>query len=1036
MTPLVNRIPLLILLLLATPALRAATEHSGRVTLGGVPVPGARIVASQGEHRVTVSTGPDGTYRFMAPVEGVWTIRVEMIGFSTLTKDVAIGGGNGTPEAWELTILPFAEITRGLPPPPPPALPQPAGPRPARSNSGRLPAAGQPSGSPAVSAGDGFQRAGVTATPAGTPPAGAARPAPPISAGFADDPASASAGDSLLVSGTVNTAGAQPTLGNVRLISGVRLYSGRVTVQGSTSAFDASPYSMTGLPSVKPDTSYLNLAVNFGGPMRIPGLMRNQKNFQLTFNRNTNNSANTRSELMPTQLQRNGDFSQTLNAGGGTVQIVDPLTGLPFPGNVIPPDRISPQALALLQYYPQADPAATGVRNYQIPAPTSNHTMSVGAGVSNLITNNTNLLGLNGAYQRNGNDTTSLFGFEGTNAGSGFNVNVNYTRRFLPSNQQVRFRYGFNRQTSTSKPFFAFRTNVSGDAGIEGNNQDPANWGPPSLSFASGIAGLSDGVYSLNRTQTHTFGAETTRTRGRQTFAFGGNGRITLLDLVSQQNPRGGFSFNGALTGHDFADFLLGYPNTSSIAFGNADKYFRGRNFDAYFTDDFRVNPGLTISMGVRWEYEAPVTELYGRLVNLDVAPDFSAAAPVIAADGVGPITGRIYPKALVENDPFVIQPRIGVAWRPVLTSSVVLRAGYGLYRNTGIFQSMATQMSQQPPLSEAFNSTSTPETPLTLANGFIAPVSTTLNTVAIDPDFRVGIVHRWEASAQRDLPAGLTVIGTYLGGKGLRLPQSFLPNTYAPGAPNPCPLCPSGFVYTRSTGSSLQHAGRVEVRRRLRAGLTWMTRYTLTDATDNASGFSGPGGGQPAQDWLNLDAERGPSAVQRHRLEVTANYTTGQTPGTGSMLTGTLGKLLVGWGLSVQLQTGSGTPYTPTYRFTSVAGVTGSVRGSLTGLPIDDAPDGYYANPAAFAPPAPGTWGTAGRNSIRGPAQFSLNGGVSKNFQLMTNRQLTWQIQVTNLLNQVTYSTIDTSVGSPQFGLPLAANGMRRINTSVAMSF
>jgi hypothetical protein len=214
------------------------------------------------------------------------------------------------------------------------------------------------------------------------------------------------------------------------------------------------------------------------------------------------------------------------------------------------------------------------------------------------------------------------------------------------------------------------------------------------------------------------------------------------------------------------------------------------------------------------------------------------------------------------------------------------------------------------------------------------------------------------------------------------------------------------------------------------------MTRYTLTDATDNASGFSGPGGGQPAQDWLNLDAERGPSAVQRHRLEVTANYTTGQTPGTGSMLTGTLGKLLVGWGLSVQLQTGSGTPYTPTYRFTSVAGVTGSVRGSLTGLPIDDAPDGYYANPAAFAPPAPGTWGTAGRNSIRGPAQFSLNGGVSKNFQLMTNRQLTWQIQVTNLLNQVTYSTIDTSVGSPQFGLPLAANGMRRINTSVAMSF
>jgi hypothetical protein len=1039
MTPLVNKTPLLILLiLLLAPALRAATEHSGRVTLGGVPVPGARVVASQGEHRLTVSTGPDGTYRFTAPVEGVWTIRVEMIGFSTLTKDVTIGGGNGTPEAWELTILPFADITRGLPPPPPPAPPQPTE-RPRGSNSRRQTASGQPNGSSSPApAGAGFQRAGVTSTvtPAGTPAAGASRPTPPIGAGFADDAASAAAGaDSLLVSGSVNTTGAQPTLGNVRVLSGVRLFSTRVSVQGSTSKLDAAPYSMTGVPNPKPDASYLNVGVNFGGPMRIPGLMRNQKNFQFNFNRTTRNGASTRSELMPTLLQRNGDFSQTLDARGLPVEIVDPLTGLPFPGNVIPADRISPQALALLQYYPQADPAATGVRNYQIPAPTSNHSMSLGASVSNLVTTPTSQLGLNGSYQRNGNDSTSLFGFEGTNAGSGFNVNVNYLRRFLPSGLQVRFRYGFNRQTSTSKPYFAFRTNVSGDAGIEGNNQDPANWGPPSLSFATGIAGLSDGVYSFNRTQTHTFGGETSRTRGRQTFSFGGNGRITLLDLVSQQNPRGGFTFNGALTGYDFADFLLGYPNTSSIAYGNADKYYRARNFDAYLTDDFRVNPGLTINMGVRWEYEVPVTELYGRLVNLDVAPDFSAAAPVVAADGIGPITGRRYPKSLVENDPFGIQPRVGVAWRPVLTSSVILRGGYGLYRNTGLYQSMASQMAQQPPLSEAFNSTSTLATPLTLANGFIAPVSTTTNTVAIDPDFRVGIVHRWEAQAQRDLPAGLTVIGTYFGGKGLRLPQSFLPNTYAPGAPNPCPACPSGFVYTRSTGSSIQHAGRVELRRRLRAGLTWTTGYTLTDAKDNASGFSGPGGGQPAQDWLNLDAELASSAVQRHRLDVSANYTTGQTPSTGSMLTGTLGNLLIGWGLSLQLQTGSGTPYTPTYRVTSVAGVTGSVRGSLTGLPIEDAPDGYYANPSAFAAPEPGTWGTAPRNSIRGPARFSLNGNISKNFQI-ANRQLTFQIQLSNLLNQVTYSTIDTTVGSTQFGLPLAANEMRRISTSFSTSF
>ena len=1034
-----------LLCLLMAPALRAADEHSGRVTLGGVPVPGARVTASQGEQRVIVSTGPDGTYRLTMPADGMWTIRVEMIGFSPLTRDVAVGGGNGKPEAWELTILPFAEITRGLPPPPPPsAASQATSQRPTGSNGRRQSAeGGQRTASAAPgNATDGFQRAGVTATPSsagrGTPPAGAGPPTPPpIAAGFADDAAAAAArSDSLLVSGSVNTSGVQPTLGNVRLISGIQLYSGQVQVSGSTSAFDARPFSMTGVATPKPDTSYWNLSANFGGPMRIPGLMRNQKNFQFGFNRNTNNSANTRSELMPTLLQRNGDFSQTLDRFGNPVEIVDPLTGLPFPDNTIPADRISPQALALLRYYPLPDPAATGLRNYQIPAPSSSHNMSVNVSVSNLITNNTNLLGLNGSYQRNGSDSTSLFGFEGKNAGSGFNVNVTYTRRFLPSNQQVRFRYGYNRQTSTSQPFFAFRENVSGNAGIEGNNQDPANWGPPGLSFASGIAGLSDGVYSFNRNQTHNVGVETNRAKGRHTLSFAGNGRILLQDLMSQQNPRGAFTFNGALTKHDFADFLLGFPNTSSIAYGNADKYYRPSSFDASFTDDFRVNPGLTINMGVRWEYEVPVSELHGRLVNLDVAPDFSAVAPVIAADGIGPITGRQYPKSLIENDPWGIQPRIGVAWRPVATSSVVLRAGYGLYRNNGIYQSMATQMAQQPPLSEAFNSTSTLQTPLTLANGFIAPVSTTTNTVAIDPEFRVSFAHRWEASAQRDLPAGLTVIGTYAGGKGFRLPQSFLPNTYAPGAPNLCPACPNGFVYTRSTGTSIQHSGRVELRRRLRSGLTWTTRYTLADAKDNASGFSGPGGGQPAQDWLNLDAELAPSSFQRHLLTGLVTFTTGQTVSTGSTLTGQMGNLVRGWGITLNMSTGSGSLLTPIYRFTSVAGVTGSVRGSLTGLPIDETPEGYYVNPAAFAPPEPGTWGNAGRNSFRGPARFSLDAQISKSFQIVGNRSLSWGLTATNVLNRVTYSTIDTSVGSPQFGLPTAANAMRRINMRLSINF
>lgn len=1032
----------LCLLLAASAAHAAGTEHVGRVTLGGVPVPGARVIASQGDQRLTASTASDGSYRISIPADGMWTFRVEMLGFAPLIKEVPIGAGMA-PTIWELTVLPFAEITRGVTIPPPP----PVGTAAAQSSASSRPrqparSRGQPASTASAPNDGSFQRAGVTPAAAGAqagaspPGTAAAPPRPPAPAGEPGAGPQAS-GDSFVVSGSTNSgAVAQPSLGNVRRATGINLYSGQVTMRGSTSALDATQYSLTGVPIEKPDTSNFSINGSFGGPFRIPGLMRNQKNFSFNFSRTSNKSANTVSELMPTLLQRGGDFSQTVDGFGNPVQIIDPRTGLPFPGNVIPADRISLQAATLLQYYPMPDEGASGAYNYQIAPVSVGNSQQYGGSLSNLVSTTTNQVGVSGSYSRNGNDSTSLFGFDSTNAGSGFNTSANWTHRFLPSNLQIRFNYSFSRQTSTGLPFFAFRTNVSGEAGITGNNQSPSNWGPPSLSFSkSSIAGLSDGIYSFNRTQTHSFGAQTSRTRGRHNLQIGGNGRFNLLDIVSQQNPRGSFTFNGALTGHDFADFLLGFPNTSAIATGNADKGYLIRGFDAFLTDDFRVGPNLTITMGVRYEFEMPVSEREGRLVNLDVADDFSAAAPVVAADGTGIVTGREYTNALINTDPWGIQPRFGIAWRPIPTSSVVLRAGYGIYRNTGVYQAMATSMAQQPPLSQAFNATSTLQTPLTMADGFIEPVSTTINTVAIDPDFRVGVVHRWQASAQRDLVGGLAVVGTYSAARGFRLPQSFIPNTYPTGAVNPCPACPNSFIYTTSGGHSMMHSGQVQLRRRQRAGLTWQTSYTLMKATDNASSFSGQG--QAAQDWLNLDAEEGTSSSeQRHQFAAQATYITGQGVSGGSLLTGLKGTLVKGWSISTNLNTGSGAWRTPTYRVTSVAGVTGTVRPMLTGEAIDDAPEGAYANPAAFAAPAPGTWGNAPRNSIRGPAPFTLNMNVGRSFTVRDRAALILQVQVTNLLNLVTYSGINTAVGSPQFGLPTSVNQMRRFTSSLSLQF
>jgi hypothetical protein len=333
-------------------------------------------------------------------------------------------------------------------------------------------------------------------------------------------------------------------------------------------------------------------------------------------------------------------------------------------------------------------------------------------------------------------------------------------------------------------------------------------------------------------------------------------------------------------------------------------------------------------------------------------------------------------------------------------------------------------------------------EHPLTLADGFIAPSGRPANTLAIDPLFRVGYAENWQASVQRDFPASLTILTTYLGTRGSHLVQQFLPNTYPSGGTNPCPSCPAGFVYVTSNGRSTRHAGQVQVRRRLRNGLTATVQYTLSKAMDDAAaGLTGSGvpsgsGMTIAQDWLNLDAEWAPSSFdQRHAMTAQFEYTTGVGVAGGGMLTGLAGTLIKGWTLTGQLTAGSGLRLTPIVLApVSGTGVTGTIRADLVGAPA--APEGYYADPAAYALPASGQWGSAGRNSIVGPAQFGLNAGVTRTFQVGDRVSADWRVDATTVLNRVTFSSVNTTVGSPQFGLPNLANTMRKIQMSLRFRF
>jgi hypothetical protein len=1021
-------IAILALVAVASRGVRAA-DLVGRVTFGEFPVPGATVTATCGDQsRITV-TDTQGTYQLTDLADGEWIVQVEMLGFSPLRQTVQVAPG-APPASFALAILPFDTIAAS-------AAQRGESASTAAPTSDALPAAAAPTGqAPSSPTTPGFQRAEVKAPAASPAPAPAA-----IVGGSGDADRSGDAADGFLINGSVNNSASSPfaqlaAFGNNR--RGARsLYNGGIGVMLGNSAWAAAPYSFTSQPSPKPDYTDTQVVGSFSGPVKIPGL-HNKANVFLGFQHTDDNSATTQSTLMPTDAERHGDFSQSINAFGQPVRPIDPATGAAFPNNRIPQDRISSQAAALLGYYPLPNADGGSQYNFEAPVLLSTRQDAIQARVIESVNSKNQVYG-NVSIQRTRTNIGSVFALVDKNVVSGIDAPINWSHRFSQF-YSLRLRYQFTRLATDATPHFSDRTNVSGLAGISGNNQDPANWGPPALVFASGIAGLATAQFASNRDRTHAWGAESQWNHGRHNVTFGGDVKRRRLDIVSQLNARGTFDFTGRSTGSDLADFLLGLPHASALATGNADKLLAATNADAYVTDDWRVSPTLTANVGVRWEYEAPFTERHGRLVNLDIAPGFSAAAPVVASNPIGSVTGERYPNSLIRLDARGLQPRIGVAWRPVPGSSLVVRGGYGVYRNAAVYQAMTLLLAQQPPLSNASSVESTSEHPLTLANGFIPPTPGALGTFAVDPNLRAGYAHNWQVLVQRDLPASLTITTTYLGSAGRRLLQESLPNTNPVGAVNACPSCPSGFVYLTSGGSANRHAGQVLLRRRLRAGLAASVQYTLATASDDAAAaFTGAtlNGAAIVQDWRNVAAEQAPSSFdQRHLVNAQVQYTSGVGLNGGALTDGVRGSLLKGWTVTTQLSTGSGVPLTPVILGT-VPGtaVTGSIRPSYHAAADQDLA-GAYANPAAYAAPGSGSWGNAGRNSIRGPSQFSMNASLGRSFLWGPRLTADWRLDVVNLLNHVTFISVNTAFGSPQFGLPNQASVMRKLQTTLRVRF
>jgi hypothetical protein len=633
----------------------------------------------------------------------------------------------------------------------------------------------------------------------------------------------------------------------------------------------------------------------------------------------------------------------------------------------------------------------------------------------------------------------------GTNKSSGVNATIGYVRTFGRFINIFNVNYNRNRTTATN--LYAFQQDIAGVLGISGVSRNPFDWGIPNLSFTN-FSALNDVRSSLRRDQTMQFSEGMNWNRGRHNMRWGADFRIQRTDTHSTQNSRGTFTFTGARTaaivegspvqgtGYDFADFLLGLPQSTSLQYGDLTYKFRGGSWGAFLQDDWRFRGNLTLNLGLRYDYASPYIELNNRIVNLDVSPAFTAAVPVLPGE-TGPYHGA-FPRSLVKPDRNNLAPRVGIAWR--MNNRTVVRAGYGITYNGAAYAAIASQMANQPPFS--LTQTNTNAALLTLQNGFPPLTTTVTNNYGIDPNYLIGYAQQWNLNVQRDVrKLGVQVNLDYTGTKGTRLDVIQAPNRTATGV-RIADVQP--FNWETSDANSILHSGSLRMRRRLGRGVSVGGTYQFSKSIDNASSVSGGGGnGTLAQDAFNLRAERGLSSFdQPHRLNLDYSFelpfgTNKRFLAEKSFLKDVFGD----WQFNGSWNIASGNPATARVlgSYADVArGSNGTLRANATGLPVSVADPGatLWFNTAAFTLPPAGQFGNVGRNTIRGPATVLSNLSVSKTFLFLDGRSIDVRAQASNFMNTPQFRSIDTTVNSPSFGRVTSVGSMRKIQLVARFNF
>ncbi len=674
----------------------------------------------------------------------------------------------------------------------------------------------------------------------------------------------------------------------------------------------------------------------FGGPLWIPKIYKGTDRtfFFASYQGGRRRAGGTGTAQVPTAQQLQGDFSDW------PVQLYNPLTGVlnpdgtvtrqPFANNRIPDSMIAATSKKLLKYWPSP--------NVSCPLPCPNFMRAFPSGavdvdnftirVDHNITANDRIFG-QFLMQDEVAPLPSIIPLSGLNVEQNGRVASLHWTHIFSARTLNEARMGLNRLFFLQDFETAFGPiNYWKEAGLMNLRDDPTYYALPAVGLGTNYSGIGNGgsVPFFNTTNIFHYVDNFTLTRGRHSMkagadirrnqnmnlnGFGGNGYLNFQGQFTAQNPLVAQVAGRPGTGNAFGDFLLGYMNGApAIRFTAFDQSFsrlRNTDFMFFFQDDFRVNPQLTLNLGLRWELHTPFHDKsYGGFIF-----DFSYPGgrrlyiDKAFTDAINnPLFACCAKDTLINTDKRNWAPRVGLAWRPFAANNkFVVRAGYGIFYDVlHNFYPTQTVAKNVPFLSPSLPNPAGTENPppLDIRNMFPAPYPISArkfpppycqapSSEVIDPktgvisevrnycmglqtqlpDNKTPYIQQWGLNLQYEFRPNLLLEVGYQGSHALREPiqwifnQAFLPPEV--GNPNngvqfrsqcpagqPCSPIQERVPYTNVVRNgfanaymlqSVHHAMTVKVDKRFSEGLSALASFTWGRTIDQFSETQAMGG-------------------------------------------------------------------------------------------------------------------------------------------------------------------------------------------------